>query len=96
MPSHRAIGNRGEEIAVSFLEQQGMVVLERNFTYHHGEIDIVARDGSELVFVEVKVRRSTRFGLPEEAVTPVKQALDSSYRRGIHPGEKLERYFVPL
>ena len=75
MPSYRAIGNSGEQFAVSFLEQQGMVVLDRNFTYNHGEIDIVARDGSELVFVEVKVRRSAKFGAPEEAVTPAKQAL---------------------
>jgi putative endonuclease len=75
MPSLRAIGNSGEHFAVSFLKQLGMVVLDRNYTYNHGEIDIVARDGSELVFVEVKMRRSARFGMPEESVTPSKQAL---------------------
>ncbi len=52
-----------------------MVVLDRNFVFNHGEIDIVARDGNELVFVEVKARRSAKFGSPEEAVTPAKQAL---------------------
>jgi putative endonuclease len=75
MPSLRAIGNSGEHFAVSFLEQLGMVVLDRNYTYNHGEIDIVAKDGNELVFVEVKVRRSVQFGMPEESVTPAKQAL---------------------
>lgn len=52
-----------------------MVVLDRNYTYNHGEIDIVAKDGDVLVFVEVKVRRSAKFGMPEESVTPSKQAL---------------------
>jgi len=75
MPSHRATGNNEEQFAASFLEQQGMVVLDRNFVFNHGEIDIVARDGNELVFVEVKARRSAKFGSPEEAVTPAKQAL---------------------
>ena len=75
MPSHRTIGNSGERFAVSFLERQGLVVLERNYVYDHGEIDIVAKDGNVLVFVEVKLRRSSRFGTPEEAVTPAKQAL---------------------
>ena len=75
MQSHTIIGKSGERIAVSYLEQEGIVVLDRNFTFNHGEIDIVAKDGNELVFVEVKTRRSSHFGTPEEAVTPAKQAL---------------------
>ncbi len=73
--SLRELGKEAESIAASFLEQNGYTILERNFYYQHGEIDIVARDGSILVFVEVKMRRSTRFGAPEESVTPKKQEL---------------------
>ena len=75
MKSTRAIGNSGERDAVLFLQRQGFAILDRNYTFHHGEVDIVAKDGNDLVFVEVKLRRTTRFGLPEEAVTPAKQEL---------------------
>lgn len=75
MVSKRAIGNEGERFAVAFLERQGLLILGRNYTFNHGEIDIVAKEGDELVFVEVKMRRSKRFGLPEDSVTPAKQNL---------------------
>lgn len=73
--SARAEGDAGELAAVEFLKQNGYVILERNYYYDHGEIDIIAKEGAALVFVEVKSRRSTRFGAPEESVTPKKQAL---------------------
>ncbi|MBI2430293.1 MAG: YraN family protein [Ignavibacteriales bacterium] len=73
--SKRTIGNIGEDVAVNYLKQQGYVIIEKNFYYQHGEIDIVAKDGDTLVFVEVKARRSERFGSPEESVTPKKQEL---------------------
>jgi putative endonuclease len=73
--STRAIGNSGECEAASFLRRQGFAILDRNYTFHHGEIDIIAKDGDDLVFVEVKLRRNGRFGSPEEAVTPAKQEL---------------------
>jgi putative endonuclease len=75
MKSLRLIGDDGERNAVSFLERQGFAILDRNYTFHHGEIDVVAKDGDVLVFVEVKMRRSARFGSPEDAVTPAKQEL---------------------
>ena len=75
MKSLRSVGSDGERSAVSFLKRQGYAILERNYTFNHGEIDIVAKDGEVLVFVEVKMRRGIRFGSPEEAVTPAKQAL---------------------
>ncbi len=75
MKSTRAIGNSGERSAVSFLQRQGLAILDRNYTFNHGEVDIVAKDGDALVFVEVKLRRNARFGSPQEAVTPAKQEL---------------------
>jgi putative endonuclease len=73
--SKRNIGKDGERSALSFLEHRGYTILDRNYTFNHGEIDIVARDKDELVFVEVKMRRNPQFGSPEESVTPAKQEL---------------------
>ena len=76
MPSsHRKIGDAGEDAAAVFLERHGFLIIERNYVFAHGEIDIIARDSDELVFVEVKLRRSGRFGSGVEAVTPKKQEL---------------------
>jgi putative endonuclease len=70
----RREGAHGEEIASRFLVEHGYRIIERNFRFRRsGEIDIIARDGDELVFCEVKMRWSDAFGLPEEAVTPSKQ-----------------------
>lgn len=69
----RAVGDRGEDLACRHLETLGWQVVERNWRCRRGEIDVVARDtGGELVFCEVKTRRSTRLGLPSEAVTHAK------------------------
>ena len=73
--SNRAAGNEGEGIAVEFLTANGYRVIERNYYYQRGEIDIIAEEGSVLAFVEVKMRSSSAFGAPEEFVTPKKQEL---------------------
>ena len=65
-------GNRGEDIATKFLEQKGYVILERNYWALGTEIDIIARDADELVFVEVKSRNSRKYGDAYEAVTEFK------------------------
>lgn len=56
--SSKDLGNRGERLAVKFLARQGYKILERNFRLKSGEIDIIARDGDQIVFVEVKTRSS--------------------------------------
>jgi len=66
-------GREGEEIACRHLRNQGYVILERNFRCSYGEIDIIARQGDVLVFVEVRSRRSAHFGEPLDSVGPVKQ-----------------------
>lgn len=68
------VGAYGERRAVEFLVHEvGMQVLDRNWRCPDGEIDIVARDGVALVFVEVKTRRDLRFGPPEESVVVAKR-----------------------
>jgi putative endonuclease len=67
-------GRRGEEIAASYLKKAGYHIRERNYRCPFGEIDIIALDGNEVVFVEVKGRKSDDFGEPEAAVDARKQA----------------------
>ena len=68
------VGRLGEDAAVSYLAAQQYVILDRNWRCRAGEIDVVAKHGDHLVFVEVKTRSSLRFGHPFEAVTPTKLA----------------------
>jgi len=70
---HLALGAEGEERAARFLARRGYRIVGRNVRAGGVEIDIVARRGACIVFVEVKTRRSRRFGGPEEAVGPAKQ-----------------------
>ena len=67
------LGTQKEALAAEYLESRGLQILDRNFYFHGGELDLVARDGEYLCFIEVKYRKSVMFGFPEEAVTPAKQ-----------------------
>jgi putative endonuclease len=69
----RSVGAAGEARAAAWYEASGYTVLARNWRCREGELDLVVRRGRELVFVEVKTRRSDRFGIPAEAVTGTKQ-----------------------
>lgn len=73
MSNKRELGERGEKIASCFLERRGLKIVERNFAVRQGEIDLIARDKEEWVFVEVKWRSSRRFGLPEDSITASKK-----------------------
>ena len=66
-------GKSGEEIASNYLEEQGYKILERNFSCNQGEIDIIAKDKEEIVFIEVKTRRNKKYGEGSEAVNINKQ-----------------------
>ncbi len=74
-----SLGRQGEVVAAAYLADQGWAILARNWRTRAGELDIVARDGEWLVFVEVRARRAGRrgaaptAGTPEESVTPRKQ-----------------------
>lgn len=69
----RQVGADYENVAASFLQEQGYRILERNYRCRSGEIDLIARDGEYLCFVEVKYRSSGAFGSPLEAVGCRKQ-----------------------
>ena len=72
--ARRVLGKAGEDSAVEWYEARGYEVLARNWSCRDGELDIVLRHGRLHVFCEVKARSSGAFGLPAEAVGPLKQA----------------------
>ena len=73
MAKHNDFGKLGEELAVNYLIGKGYEILERNWRNIHKEIDIIAKDGKELVIVEVKARQTDEYGNPDIAVTRQKQ-----------------------
>jgi putative endonuclease len=73
MAEHIKAGRRAEAAARDFLRRQGYLILFERYRWRGGEIDLIARDGPCLVFIEVKSRSSHSHGLPEEAITPHKQ-----------------------
>jgi putative endonuclease len=65
----QSIGKEGEEIARRYLEKRGYRIVTANYRTRHGEIDLIARDGPTLVFIEVKTRTQQKFGSPFDALT---------------------------
>jgi len=72
--TRRELGDQGEDLAAQALKKQGYKIIERNYLTPIGEVDLIAKQKGVLVFIEVKTRKSQRFGSPAEAVHPAKQA----------------------
>ncbi|MGD2205776.1 MAG: YraN family protein [Anaerolineae bacterium] len=70
----QGLGRRGETLAAQHLAARGYEIVARNWRCEHGELDLVARDGGCLAFVEVRTRRGRRLGTPEESITATKRA----------------------
>ena len=71
--SAQRFGKSAEDLAARYLKRRGYKIVARNYRTRAGEIDIIAREGRSLVFIEVKGRQSTRYGSAKAAVTPRKQ-----------------------
>ena len=69
MNTNQETGNLGEELAANQLIEKGFTILERNWTHRHWEVDIIAYRNNLLHFIEVKTRKSIRYGFPEESIT---------------------------
>jgi len=91
-------GQTGETVAARFLKKQRYKILETNYRTRQGEIDIIARDGDSIVFVEVKARMSDHFGNPKGAVTLQKQRKISmtalQYLKATHQSDAKARFDV--
>jgi len=68
MAAHNDLGKKGEALAIDWFRQHGYEILHSNWRHSHYEVDIIASKDSVLHFIEVKARRSTQFGYPEESV----------------------------
>jgi putative endonuclease len=92
LKSNREVGTEYETISADYLQKNGYVILERNYKNKMGEIDLIARDGSDLVFIEVKYRKDLSKGDPAEAVNKKKQMRIRNAARGYlyicHLGEE--------
>lgn len=75
MAQHNETGKQGEAEAVGYLRGKGYEILARNYRYQHAEIDLIAKKGKLMVFVEVKTRTNLSFGNPEEFVSYTKAKL---------------------
>ena len=73
MSNLKQLGKAGEEMAAKYLVEKGYQIIEWNYRCENGEIDLIAKDQDVTVFVEVKTRRSLKFGIPQAAVTSKKQ-----------------------
>ena len=71
---HLLLGEKGEDLAADFLARKGLKIVARRVRFKRGELDIVAKNGKEWVFVEVKTRSSSSMGTAAEAMTPTKLA----------------------
>jgi putative endonuclease len=73
-------GNQGEALAADYLKQKGFEIIERNYRHKHAEIDLIIKKANWLIFVEVKARSSTAFGMPETFVDrdKVKKILEGA------------------
>lgn len=95
--ARRAQGDAAEDRACRHIEESGLTIVERNFRTRGGEIDIVARKGDVLVFVEVRSREVPGFGTPEESVTPAKRrrivATARQYLSNVPPSSWREARF---
>ena len=69
----KTFGAIGEELAAQYLKKKKYQILDRNFSNKLGEIDIIAKQNDVIIFIEVKSRSSSKFGLPREAVTVYKR-----------------------
>ncbi len=73
MSNTQWIGKQAENLACHYLEQRGLSLIERNFRSRRGEIDLIMRSAEQLVFVEVRYRKQSRFGTPADTVNVAKQ-----------------------
>jgi len=84
--SAHQLGQKGEKLARQYLDSQHYHIIDHNFRTKIGEIDIIAIENNDLVFIEVKIRKNLSFGFPEEAVT----------KRKINTIKKIGRYYARL
>ena len=90
------LGKEGEDFAADYLQKQGYEIIDRNFECKQGEIDIIAKDKNEYVFIEVKTRQNFHYGMPCEAVDERKQKHIWNATRYYIYSHKLEDQYIRI
>lgn len=90
------LGKEGEEFAVNYLQKKGYKIIDRNFECRQGEIDIIAKEKNEYVFIEVKTRQNFNYGMPCEAVDERKQKHIWNATKYYIYSHKLEDKFIRI
>lgn len=95
LKKEKELGKKGEEMAAEHLRAAGYTILVRNWRYYHLELDIVAKQGDELVIVEVKTRIGEQYGHPSEAITKgkINRLIDAAEAYIIEHDSALETRF---
>lgn len=96
MNKSQKLGREGEEYAANYLEQKGYKIIQRNFECKQGEIDIIAKNKNEYVFIEVKTRQSFKYGMPSESVNERKQKHIWNATKYYLYSHKLEKAYVRI
>jgi len=86
----KTLGAKGEQLAADFMAHNGFEIVERNFRYDRGEIDLIVRKENLVVFCEVKTRKSDLYGKGEEAVDEKKQAQIRKVAEGFVTDHQLD------
>ena len=97
MARHNDTGKKGEELAAAWFQNKGYCIIEKNWRWKRLEIDIIAVRENMLHFIEVKCRRSQKFGTPEENVSPkkIKNLLDAAEEYlNLYPSKKRIQFDV--
>jgi putative endonuclease len=68
----KQVGNKGESLAEDYIKRKGYKIIQRNYRCRLGEIDIIAKDGDTIVFIEVRTKQNENFGSPQDSVTSTK------------------------
>lgn len=90
------LGKEGEDFAADYLQKQGYEIIDRNFECKQGEIDIIAKDKNEYVFIEVKTRQNLHYGMPCEAVDERKQKHILNATKYYIYSHKLEDQYIRI
>ena len=93
---YHEFGKMGEDIAANYLTKNNYKIIERNFRCKQGEIEIIAKERDEIVFVEVKTRSSCTYGRPSEAVNENKQKHITKAAKYYIYLNKLENYYIRI
>ena len=88
--ARKSLGDFGESEAIRFLKNKGYEIISTNYRCKYGEIDIIAKDDYQIVFIEVRTKKGRAFGIPEESVSPRKQSKMVSSAQAYIQEKRLE------